>query len=467
MHDAWDSRTLSQVLPPMNGCGAEQVRGGIGNVEASMGHRSSRVRNWGLRLLMVAGVGALATTAYAQSTSPSTPPRDALTSKLELMLRSMRIARDWHVEAPTKKVLVTGAIDGLLARLDPEAEFYAPAELRRFTRVPTGATADVGLIVRRDERRRRSGSLGYRVVTSLDGSPAARAGLKSGDLITHVNGQAASDLSYLMLTQTILSGSAAQGIALTVERAPDAAPETLRLARETVPVARAAEVVGVAPGALYVRPAEMTPAVAADIEDRLSRGGDEASRGIVLDLRSVALGTADGAAAMMDVFLSDGPLVAVATRRDDAEKRPLARPGDAAQGRSLAVLVDAETVGPAEAVALGLRRANRARLVGTASAGRFEVRTLAPLGRRGEKGAIRIVTARYAPTQAPDPDTGRRAIVPDVIVEQAPAHALCRGVDLPDVQAGQPICRKRQLAEDEQLRRALALLDDAVIAARP
>jgi carboxyl-terminal processing protease len=422
-----------------------------------------------LRLLILAGLALLPATAHAQSGSRSTPPRDPLTTKLELMLKSMRIARDWHVEAPDKRALVTGAIDGLLVRLDPEAEFYAPADLRRFRGTPRGATADVGLIVRREERRRRAGSRGYRVVASRDGSPAARAGLKSGDLITQVNGQAAGDLSYLMLTQTILSGSAGQSIGLTVERGPAGMPETetLRLERREMSGDHAAEIVRIAPGALYIRAAELTPAAAADIEDRLGTAADEATRGIVLDLRSVAFGTADGAAAMMDVFLSDGPLVAVAMRRDDAGKRPYARPGDAAQGRSLAVLVDAETAGPAEAVALGLRQANRARVVGVASAGRFEVRPLAPLGRRGEKGAIRIVTARYTPTQAPDPDTGRRAIVPDVVVEQAPAHAVCRGVDHPDLQAGQPICRKRQLAEDAQLSRALALLDDAVIAARP
>ncbi|MGE0697772.1 MAG: S41 family peptidase [Hyphomicrobiaceae bacterium] len=403
----------------------------------------------------------LATTALAQA--PRQPAGDALTPRLELMLRSMRIARDWHVGKPERPELIAGAIDGLLARVDPEAELYTPQDLRRIARFAVTATADVGLELRREPKVRRQASRGYRIVSVRDASPAARAGLKSGDLVTHIDGRAAGDMTYMAVTRLELPGKPGSRVRLTVERAGDEPAQDIELER-TEAVVASLHVDLPAPAVARVRFPRLDMA-GAELTSRLRALEATAAaplKGVVVDLRSTSEGTPEAVGDLADAFLEKGPVLRIAARRKPASTF-MAAPGAVAEGRPLVVLVDGGTAGPAEALAAALVQRRGARVVGTTSAGRPLVRSLLALGARGEKGALRMATGRLVTPDGTALDP--KGLAPAVVVEQTPASSMCRSIDIADAaEAGR--CRPRTIAEDGQLARALALLDEAVVAAK-
>ncbi len=390
---------------------------------------------------------------------PVIPPGgDEMTPRLELMLRTMRIARDWHVNRPGKPELVAGAIQGLLQRIDGEAEIYSRAELKQFTDTAAPAIDLIGLEIRRDPALRRQVGRGYRVVSSRDGSPAARAGLKAGDLITHIDGKPAGDMSYLAVTRWELVGATNTVLSLTLEREGQSDPVEVQLTRaaaETVAVS----IASVANGIAVIRIAAIEPTAAAAIERQLAalRDGPSGSlRGVVVDLRGTASGGVAEAAAVADAFLDQGVVFATEARNARDVVSTSATPGDATSGRPLVVLIDAGTAGPAEVLAAALQDNKRARLVGAKSAGRAGVRTLRGLGRNGEKGSLRMITSRQL-TPLGKPIEGR-GLTPDVALEQTPADTACRPIDISDP-AAPGRCIRRKLDQDAQLGRALSILE--------
>jgi carboxyl-terminal processing protease len=377
----------------------------------------------------------------------------------------MRIARDWHVGRPTKAELVAGAIEGLLARIDPEAELYTRADLRRIPRFAPNGDGDVGLEVRREPPPRRQERPGYRVVSVRDGSPAALTGLKAGDLITHVDGRPAGEIAYLVMAHVQLPGPVGSQLRLTVERKGEDEPADVVLIRAATS-APAIAVDEVGPGIARVRLASIDGATASGLEPALSGLAalpTGSSRGVVIDLRSTAGGGPGEASAIGDAFLDSGGLLKIQARTAGPMRSMEAMPGDAAHGRPIIVLVDNGTAGAAEAIAAALRENHRARLVGTRTAGRGALRTLVPLGSRGEKGALRLTTERMlTPLGATFEGKG---LTPDVVVEQSPASAKCRTLDIED-KLDPSRCVRRAASDDGQLARAIVLLDEALMAAK-
>jgi carboxyl-terminal processing protease len=426
-------------------------------------------------------------TAKAQSYSRAGKP-DPLAAKLELMQRTMRIARDLHVERPGRPELVAGAVQGLLARIDPEAEVYSRADLRRIARFATTNRTTIGLEVRREPPPRRQVSRGYRVISSKDGSPSALAGLKAGDLITHIDGQPIGERSHFDVLHLLLSGTPGRSVHLTIEPAGDEPSTDVIL--ENSPIATSSgdgragpaatgmagtqtgqTVSLAAPGIAYIRLASVDAPHAGEIERSLAEFGrvhPGTLRGIVIDLRSTADGTIGGAHAIADAFLDGGidagAIVAVSSRDPDHKVHLAATAGDVAAGRPMAVLVDSGTAGAAEALTAALQESLRARVVGMPTAGRGAVRTLVPLGARGAKGMLRITTGRLTTPSGRSLDGD--GITPDVAQDQTPASMVCRSLDIMDSQSTAGRCRRRTFAEDGQLAKAVAILDEAVVAAK-
>ena len=430
-------------------------------VETGMAIMARRMR---LALALVLAA-ALPGWCLAPSASAQAPPRsqaaDPFTTRLELMQRTMRIARDWHVGRPGKPELISGAIEGLLARVDPEAEVYSRSDLRRVTRFAATASAEVGLEVRREAAVRRQERAGYRVVSSRDASPAALAGLKAGDLITHVDGRAAGELSHLAMVRMALPGAPGTSVRLTVERAGENPSTEVVLTRSETSAAPLS-VDLVAPGVARIRLAAIDVEVAASLQSAAAAWSG-ATRGLVLDLRGTAEGSLDGARAAADAFLETGPVLRTAARTAGQSRFGTATPGDVAGGRPLVALVDEGTAGPAEILAAALQESHRARIVGSRTAGRGALRTLVPLGQGGEKGVLRLTTERLL-TPAGAPLDGK-GVQPDIVAEQAPPSPGCRTLDIAD--AREPgRCVRRAPVEDGQLSRAIALLDEAMVAAK-
>jgi len=422
-------------------------------------------------LFVVPLVSMESSAAFAESgrhrTASASQRATSLDSRLELMLRAMRIARDWHIEAPNKSLLISGAIEGLLARVDPEAELYTRTDLRRVARFAPAGGAGVGLEVRREPADRRSDRRGYRVVTARDGSPAARAGLKAGDLITHVDGQPVAEIPLLVMTHAMLEGRAGSTVRLTVERAEaDSEPETIALQR-SLPVDGEPTIDEVTPGITRIRIASLSERTASALARSwaaYSGNGAHARliRGVVLDLRSTAATSVEGARAVADAFLQSGPILRMVSRHDSS-KPESAMPGDLADGQPIAVLVDGGTSGATEMLVSALQEARRARVVGTKTAGRGAIRTLVLLDRGGRKGLLRMTTGRLLTPGGGVIDG--KGVAPEIPIEQLPATSRCRTLDIED-EATPGLCVARTLAQDTQLQRAISTLDEPLVASQ-
>lgn len=423
------------------------------------------------RLLAVLQAAALAILAITVAAEAQPAPRqgdpgvDPLTPRLELMLRAMRVARDWHIGRPGKPELIAGAIEGMLARLDPEAEFYSQAELRRIPRFAPSGGAGIGIELRREPAGAREERRGYRVISVRDASPSAVAGIKAGDLITRVDGRPAGNIPHLGMMHLAVGGAEGTTVRLTVERSGEDAPSDVDL-RRTIEPPPAVSVGVVAAGVARIRLTAVDLEAAASLPklvaalDATERGR---MRGFVIDLRSTASGNVDGIRAIADQFLDTGPTVRTLARAR-VGRTDVASQGDIADGRPLIVLVDAGTAGPAEALAASLVGNDRARLAGIKTAGRGALRSLVALGARGEKGALRMTTERFlTPDGAPIEGKG---LTPQVLAQQSPPSPRCRSLDIADDQAPES-CRPRKVEEDGQLSRAIGLIfDDGIVAAR-
>ncbi|MEZ5817832.1 MAG: S41 family peptidase [Hyphomicrobiaceae bacterium] len=427
-----------------------------------------------LLITALVGVGSASTVSAESSARRAHELQqrvDPLTRRLEVMLRAMRIARDWHVAAPNRQVLIAGAIEGLLARVDPEAELYTRSDLRRIARFAPTAAAGLGLELRREPPQRRLGRPGYRVVAAADRSPAAVAGLKPGDLVTRIDGRPAGDIPYLVLTRVLLQGAPGSSVRLTVERTGDVdASEDVVLERAALEPP-AVSVDQVAPGVTRIRLATITDGTAAEIARALrvappaaaEASPAAAARGIVLDLRSTSAATLSGARDVADSFLESGPILRMVSRRSATGQLESATRGDLAAGRPVVVLVDGGTAGAVEMLVAGLQEGHRARVVGTNTAGRGALRTLVPVESSAQKGLLRMTTARLL-TPAGAQLEGK-GITPDFVVDQLPAEPRCRSLDMRDA-AAPGRCRPRTVAQDAQLQRAIALVEEPLVAAK-
>jgi carboxyl-terminal processing protease len=268
------------------------------------------------------------------------------------------------------------------------------------------------------------------------------------------------------MIHVVLDGAPGTRVRLTVERSGTAqGPEEVILERSSQTAADVT-VDEVAPGISRIRLASLaddTGTALARAWHSLGAPGTDAPviRGVVLDLRSTAAASTEGARAVADAFLQSGPVVRTISRHDGQERQQSAAPGDLADGRPLVVLVDGGTSGTAEMLASALKEARRARIVGTKTAGRGALRTLIGLDRNGHKGLLRLTTERLV-TPAGLPIEGK-GVTPDITIEQLPAVARCRARDIEEAPGR---CVPRSLAEDTQLQRAISILDEPLVAAK-
>lgn len=278
--------------------------------------------------------------------------------------------------------LVMAAIDGMLSSLDRYSSYLNPADLKAMRERIRGEFGGLGIKVRKHEK-------GLLVVAPIDGTPAARAGLKSEDLITHADGEPLHALS-LGPAVRLLRGKVGDPIRLTIAR-KGAASFDVDLVREVIKVAgvrwRVEGDVG------YIRVSEFTRHVSRRVEaavDTIQSQAKQRIKGYVLDLRNNPGGPFDEAVFMADAFLEQGRIVSTKGRQSEAHHD--AEPGDAAVGLPMVVLINGGSASAAEIVAGALRDQKRAVLLGNRSFGKGTVQRLIPLG---SNDALRLTTAIY------------------------------------------------------------------------
>ena len=312
-----------------------------------------------------------------------------------------------YVEEVDEDRLIKGAIDGMLASLDPHSSYLDERNFRSLMSSTEGNYGGLGLSVTMEDGA-------VKVIAPTRGTPADRAGIKAGDFITHVDGR----LFYggtLDEAVEAMRGEPGTNVKLTIVRAGRDRPFDVTITRAIIDIpAIRSEVrdrVGIITVTTFNR--NTTDAARQAIENmRKAPGG--APLGYVIDLRSNPGGLLDQAIGLSDLFLERGEVVSQRGRKRTDIERFYARPGDVTGGAPVVVLVDAGSASAAEIVAAAIQDHRRGLVMGEKTFGKGSVQTLIPLG-RGET-ALRLTTARYFTPSGRSVQEG--GINPDIAVPQ-------------------------------------------------
>jgi carboxyl-terminal processing protease len=367
------------------------------------------------------------------------PEKDLSWEQARLFAEVMeRVKRD-YVEPIDDSVLLESAVRGMVSDLDAHSQYLDEAEYQDIRISTTGNYSGVGI-----EVSTLDGEI--RVVAPIDNTPAARAGIRSGDTIVSIDGVAV-DPDRLHETIERMRGKPGSNVAISVER--EAVPEPLEfvIKRESIHVASVRHEI-LDPSYGYVRvsqfnettPDELSSAIDAMMEQIRKRDGSMLS-GLVLDLRNNPGGILDAAVDVSDLFLDSGVIVTADGRTPEARFTKRARRGDILDGASIVVLVNRGSASASEIVAGALQDHHRALIVGTETFGKGLVQTVMPLS----KGrAIKLTTSRY---YTPSGDSiHKKGISPDVFVDgpgNLPSTAFVDGEG--DVQLIEALERLRSL----------------------
>ncbi|MDR3486492.1 MAG: S41 family peptidase [Bradyrhizobium sp.] len=320
--------------------------------------------------------------------SPAPPASSAeLYRALKLFGEVFEIVRTDYVDKPNDAKLVASAVKGMLAGLDPHSSYLDPQTFRDMQEQTSGKFSGVGMEVTKVGDR-------FKVISAIDGTPAARAGIRTGDVIAAVDGKPAEGSTLAELADE-LRGPAGTKVKLNISHGDNGAPIELALTREVITLPSVQHrVEGDDVG--YIRISQFDDGTT----DELTRAVADLSRkipedhldGYILDLRNDPGGLLDQAVSVSDAFLSRGEIVSIRWR-DRKIQRFDAQSGDLIQGRPLVVLINGGSASASEIVAGALQDHKRATIVGSQSFGKGSVQTIIPLGKR--YGALRLTTGRY------------------------------------------------------------------------
>ncbi len=366
-----------------------------------------------------------------------------------------------YVEEVSDEKLIEAAIRGMLASLDPHSSYLDPKSFQDMRVQTKGEFGGLGIEVTMENGL-------VKVVSPIDDTPAFRAGVQAGDLISHLDGEPVLGLTLAEAVEK-MRGPVNTDLVLTIRR-DNKEPFDVTITRDIITVqsvrSRFEHDVG------YLRITSFNEQTSPGLEQAIAQIAKEANgslKGYVLDLRNNPGGLLDQAIAVSDAFLDHGEIVSTRGRHPDDAQRYNAREGDLTGGLPIVVLINGGSASASEIVAGALQDHGRAIIMGTKSFGKGSVQTIIPLS---GNGAMRLTTSRYyTPSGRSIQATG---IEPDIVVHQARLEPLDSadsrreqdlrgalknerseedgGPDQPDAAPGE------ENVEDYQLSRAIDLL---------
>ncbi len=311
-----------------------------------------------------------------------------------------------YVEKVGDQELIEAAIQGMLASLDPHSSYMNAKSFRDMQVQTKGEFGGLGIEVTLENGL-------VKVVSPIDETPAARAGLKPGDFITHLDGEQVMGLSLQEAVEK-MRGPVNSDIKLTVRREGAEKPLEVTLTRAVIKIqsvrSRLEGDVG------YVRVTTFNEQTDKGVEraiEQIKKDAGSKLAGIVLDLRNNPGGLLDQAVSVSDAFLDKGEIVSTRGRGTEDGQRYNARSGDLAAGLPIVVLINGGSASASEIVAGALQDHRRAVVMGTKSFGKGSVQTIVPLPGHG---AMRLTTARYYTPSGRSIQA--KGIDPDIVVEQ-------------------------------------------------
>lgn len=295
--------------------------------------------------------------------------------------------RSQYVKEPEEQDLIENAINGMLSSLDPHSSFLNAKDFDNMRVQTRGEFGGLGIEVTMENEL-------IKVVTPIDDTPASKAGVLAGDLISKIDGENVRGLSLQNAVEK-MRGPVNTPIVITVIREGADKPIEITIIRAVIKV-RAVHhrIEGGDIG--YVRISSFSEQTFDGLDKAIKKirkeVGDDKLKGFILDLRLNPGGLLDQAISVSDTFLDRGEIVSTRGRDPDETRRYAARPGDATGGKPVIVLVNGGSASASEIVAGALQDHKRATILGTRSFGKGSVQTIIPLG---SNGALRLTTALY------------------------------------------------------------------------
>jgi len=367
--------------------------------------RKSEYVLWALLVLAVLAAGStMVTLARSQSASAA---NSEIYRQLDLFGEVLERVRSDYVEKPEDPKLIEAAINGMLTALDPHSAYLNPKHFRDMQVQTRGEFGGLGIEVTMENGV-------VKVVSPIEDTPAARAGLMSGDLITHLDKEQILGLTLQEAVEK-MRGPVNSPITLTIMRKGVEDPFEVKVVRDVIhinPVKFNAEGEDVGYIRLTTFNEQTTANLQKAVEDLKKQLGPKL-KGYIVDLRNNPGGLLDQAISVSDAFLDQGAIVLTRGRNLEETQRSNARSGDITDGAKIVVLINGGSASASEIVAGALQDHRRATVIGTRSFGKGSVQTIIPLG---SNGALRLTTARYYTPSGRSIQA--KGIDPEVVVEE-------------------------------------------------
>ena len=292
-----------------------------------------------------------------------------------------------YVEKPDEAKLVEAAINGMLTSLDPHSSYMDAKSFKDMQVQTRGEFGGLGIEVTQEEGV-------IKVVTPIDDTPAAKAGILSGDFITAIDDESVQGLT---LTQAVdkMRGPVKTSVKLKVVRGPKKDVQEFTITRDVIKIQSVKSRIEGDVG--YIRMSQFSEQTYEGLKAAMDKIKTEIPadkfKGYVLDLRNNPGGLLDQSIAVVNAFIERGEIVSTRGRNAEETQRYNARPNDLSKGKPVVVLINGGSASASEIVAGALQDHKRATILGTRSFGKGSVQTIIPLG--ANNGAVRLTTARY------------------------------------------------------------------------
>ena len=352
--------------------------------------------------------GLLATQVAGPLVAQENDAQASIYEQLDLFGDILERIRAQYVEDVDEAELIEAAINGMLVSLDPHSSYLSEDDFEDMRTQTRGEFGGLGIEVTQEE--------GFvKVVSPIDDTPADKAGMVSGDFITHVDGDSVLGLT-LDEAVELMRGPVGSEIVITVVREGVDEPFDVSIIRDTIKLiaVRSRTVGDTVVLRITTFNSQTYPGLEEELAERIEElGGMEGVNGFVLDLRNNPGGLLTQAIEVSDAFLDAGEIVSTRGRELVDGDRYNATPGDLAEGKPIVVLINGGSASASEIVAGALQDHQRAIVVGEKSFGKGSVQTVMPL--RG-RAAMRLTTARYyTPSGRSIQALG---VSPDIVVTQ-------------------------------------------------
>ncbi len=317
-----------------------------------------------------------------------------------------------YVEEVTDKKLIESAINGMLTSLDPHSSYLDAKSFNYMNEQTKGKFGGVGIEITMDNGL-------VKIVSPIDDTPAAKAGLKAGDYITHINGETVVGMS-LNDAVAKLRGKVGEEVKLTIRRI-NSKPLDVTIKRKEIKIQSVKSEIK-ENAVAYVRISSFTEDVDKNVSDAIKKAKKELKNellGIVIDVRNNPGGLLDQAVEVSDLFLDKGEIVSTRSRNEADTVKFMATEGDIAKDLPVVVIINEGSASASEILAGALQDHHRAIVLGEKSFGKGSVQTVMPLG---DFGAMRITTARYYTPSGRSIQA--KGIEPDIEVKPAKVEEL-------------------------------------------